>query len=512
MRIDFSDLAPGPLPGGWESVTGDWAIREMGRPQRAEPAIAAVTSDRHIAFPGICKTKSGALVVCYREGYTHASGNPDDGRVMLVRSDDGGATWGEPWLAYDDPEYDDRNAAISCMDDGTLAIVWDKYLRGKHYWAWLTTSTDEGRTWSEARKITVQQNVHTRSRGLDLGDGTWLLPWADAEHGAETATWFTIYDPRTGELEEIQATPTGRREMADEVAVTRAPNGDLVALIRSPSEPALWQTVSSDGGRTWSEVVLSAIPSQFTPCDLITLEDGRLLCAFSFRERRNERLVVSRDNGKTWDIEDSVDVFDGTQSVGGDRSYPASVQVDADTIGTVLYETKEPPVGGRIYFVRTPISALTPERSPALYQGDMRADLAHMRLPEGLHGDALAVTYRFTGRFGAPPNRVGIVMREAEGGLTAFEFQMGTPPDIKAWPTNHVRVVRYVGDEEEVLAEGRAQGDWYNDGSEHTLSTRREGNRWVFAIDDAEQLTCEEPYWRPQGLLTMRATVACYEV
>ena len=512
MRIDFGESVLGPPGDGWHSITGDWTIREASRPERAAPAVAAVTSDRHVAFPGICQTKSGALVVCYREGYTHASGNSDDGRIMLVRSDDGGETWGEPELAYDDPEYDDRNAAISCMDDGTLAIIWDKYLRGRHYWAWTITSTDEGRTWSEARKITRQVNVHTRSRGLDLGDGTWLLPWADAEHGAETATWFSIYDPRTGAFEEVRATPTGRREMADEVAVTRAPNNDLVALIRSPSEPALWQAVSSDNGRTWSEAVLSAIPSQFTPCDLITLQDGRLLCAFSFRERRNERLVVSRDNGETWDIEDSVDVFDGTQSVGGDRSYPASVQIDADTIGTVLYETREPPVGGRIHFVRTRLSALTPERRPALYQGDMHADLARMRLPEGLHGDALAVTYRFTGRLGAPPNRVGIIMHQADGRLMAFEFQMGAPPDRKAWPVNHVRLVRYAADGEEVLAEGRAQGDWYNDGNEHTLSAKREGNRWAFAVDGAEQLTREEPYWRPQGLLTTRAAVAFYDM
>ncbi|MGQ9729722.1 MAG: sialidase family protein [Candidatus Zipacnadales bacterium] len=511
MLISFDTFPPGPLPREFSMAGGNWEIRQVSRPTPNTSVVAAVSSHQHVAFPGICQTLSGVLVVCYREGYSHASGNPDDGRIMLVRSQDSGATWSEPELVYDDPAYDDRNAAIACMNDGTLVLIWDKYLEGKHYWAWLSTSADEGRTWSDPVKMTRQQNVHTRSRALDLGTGKWLLPWADAEHGAETATWFTLFDRQTGDFEEIQATPAGRREMADEVAVTRAPDGKLVALIRSPSDPALWQITSSDEGRTWSEPWLSAIPSQFTPCDLITLRDGRLLCSFSFRERCNERLVVSRDGGATWDIEDSVDVFDGTQNVGGDRSYPASVQLEDGTIGTVLYETREPPEGGHIYFVRTPLAALAPPKRFALYQGDPAAERAIVVWPRS--AEATAFMYRFTGRFGAPPNRVGLLMRYAgPDDLTVFEFQMGAAPDRKAWPTNHVRLVEYRAGQEQVLAESPARGDWYNDGNEHTLSARREGHSWTFAIDNTDQLSAPNADWQPIGIVATRAALAVYEV
>jgi hypothetical protein len=94
MLLLFSALPPGPVPADLVSVSGQWSIREMSRPERNQSAVAAVTSDRHVAFPGICKTRSGALVVCYREGYSHASGNPDDGRIMVVRSEDLGERWG----------------------------------------------------------------------------------------------------------------------------------------------------------------------------------------------------------------------------------------------------------------------------------------------------------------------------------------------------------------------------------------------------------------------------------
>jgi hypothetical protein len=511
MLMLFSALSPGPLPAGFTSISGDWSIRDVSRPGRSRSAIAAVTSDRHVAFPGICRTRSGVLLVCYREGYSHASGNPDDGRIMLVRSEDLGRTWGAPELAYDDPTMDDRNAAIACMDDGTLVLIWDKYLRGKHHWAWLARSTDEGRTWSEPVKMTRQENVHTRSRALDLGNGKWLLPWADAAHDEQTATWFSLFDPATDESEEVQATPTGRREMADEVAVTRAADRSLVALIRSPSDAELWQIVSRDDGRTWSEPRLSGIPSQFTPCDLLTLTDGWLLCSFSFRERRNERLVVSRDYGETWNIEDSVDVFAGTAEVGGDRSYPASVQLDDGAVGTVLYETNEPPKGGHIYFVRTPLAALSPEKRPALYQGNPDADPAILLWPASLQTDDARITYRFTGRFGQPPSRIGLLMRySGPEGYAAFEFQMGSAPDQKAWPINHMRLVDLAGGEERVIAEGPAQGGWYNDGNVHEMGARRDGDRWTFTLDGVEQLSAEGATWKPCGIIATRAAVAVY--
>jgi len=270
---------------------------------------------------------------------------------------------------------------------------------------------------------------------------------------------------------------------------------------------------SSDDGRTWSELALSGIPSQFTPCDLVTLNDGRLLCSFSFRERRNERLVVSNDSGATWEIEDSADVFDGTLSVGGDRSYPASVQVDDETIGTVLYETKEPPAGGHIWFVRTPLAALTPPKRPALCQADLSADPAILLFPDTVEGESASFTYRFRGRFGEPPNRIGLLMQyTSPEDYTAFELQMGAAPDLKAWSTNHVQLVRQVGGDREVIAEGSAGGDWYNDGNEHTMAARREGGTWTFALDGAEQLSHEAADWSPRGIIATRAAVAVYGI
>ena len=57
-----------------------------------------------------------------------------------------------------------------------------------------------------------------------------------------------------------------------------------------------------------------------------------------------------------WQVASSIDVFDAT--LDGDRSYPAAVQIDSETVGTVLYETMPAPQGGTIWFARTKLADL----------------------------------------------------------------------------------------------------------------------------------------------------------
>lgn len=498
------------LPAGWRFVGGDWQRKSLAQSQAREKPVVAVRSTNHVAFPGISKTKSGTLLIVYREGYTHASGKPDDGRIMLVRSTDAGKTWGQPELVIDDPTMDDRNAAISTMDDGTLCVIFDKYLRGKHHFAWLSTSTDDGRTWSAPIQVSRTEDVHTRSRALDLGDGRWLIPYSESTHSPTASSFFAIFDPKTRTFEEIAATERGKRALADETAVVRAANGDLVALVRSNWDPELFQIVSKDNGRTWSKPRNSGIPSQFTPADVIQLDNGWLAASFSFRERRNERLVVSRDHGQTWEIENSVDLFDGTRSVGVDRSYVASVQLDAQTIGTVFYETKSSPTGGHLYFVTTKTAAIDAPKTSYLYQGDLAADAAFALWPAA--SDGATFSYRFTGRFGTPANSVGLLLAYTDAkNYTAVEYQMGIAKN-HGGATNRVQLVRSVDGNTVVSNTQEAVGDWFNDGNMHRFGVERRGDQWTFTLDGIAQFAIPLATGKPCGILVRRASVAVDEV
>lgn len=501
-------------PPGWTCVGDDWQVGELARPLPNTKATVAVESENHVAFPGICKTKGGDLLVVYRDGLTHASGKPDDGRIMAVRSTDGGATWSKPSLVFDDPAFDDRNAAVSCMEDGTLCVIFDKYLDGngnkQHHWAWLTVSKDDGKTWSEPAKVSKTQDVHTRSRALDLGDGTWLIPYSESTDSPTAASFVALYDSKSGEFEEIAISPRGNRATADETSIVKTADGRLLALIRSNVDPQLFQAESEDGGKTWSEPKPSGIPSQFTPCEVICLKDGRLVTAFSFRERRDERLVVSRDGGRTWDVENSIDLFDGTQSVGGDRSYPSCIQMDDETLGCVLYETKAKPEGGRIYFVRVPIGSLDPSVEPVLLQWDPNSEAAFALWPEGSNQNSFV--YRFTGRFGAAPHSVGLLLDYKDGeNYTALVYQMGVDGDRKG-PTNWVKLIECKSGTQTISRPAEAKGDWFNDGNAHQLKARLVGEEWVFSIDQFDQFAVPQSLGRPCGVFVSHAAVAVYNV
>ena len=510
--MKIAGLVPDQLPSEALRLGGGlWRVREVSRPQKNTDISVAVDSpEMHVAFPGICKTKDGDLLVVYREGLTHASWeDPRDGHIMLVRSNDLGENWGEPEVLVQTPEHDNRNSAIGCMSDGTLVVCWDKYLPGAHHGAFFITSSDGGHTWSEPIRFNLMDNVHTRSPALELSEEEWLFAVPieqSCKSEDEMTVYGVIYNRRTGEQVITHITPPGIRHIADECCLTRAADGRIVGLIRSCSDPMLWQTNSFDEGRTWLPPWRSSIPSQFTPADLIALSDGTLLCTFSFRERRNERQCISRDNGETWQVEDSIDVFDGTPP-SGDRSYPAAVELEPGIIGTVLYETNPYPEGGRIYFCRTRVADIGANRQLALCQDDPTADGASIVFPA--EGDELRVKYRFTGGFGPPPNGLGVdLYDEGFRVLASIEYRLGAMPDRESIPYNWV-IVR--DGEGNILHDAEATGDWFDDGNEHEMSVNWEAGRLWFSMDGHKQFEgpmTQEP--AKVGLRTTRATVAVY--
>ncbi|MGI6609888.1 MAG: sialidase family protein [Limnochordia bacterium] len=471
---------------GWESLPTPCSEENREK-------TPVVVSSRHVAFPGICRTNQGRLLVVYRDGLTHAGGQQlTDGRVMMAESLDGGHSWSQPWLIYDDPSLDDRNSALMCAADGRIVHVWNKYWQAQDFGVFLATSSDEGRAWTSPVRIGENALLRTRSSPLEAhtSDGRveWLVPMYDCISTAKAA-YLGIFHPEDGTSEVLPVTPVGQRNVSDEWALTQAADGRLVALIRSNTDPFLWQTESYDGGRSWQPPRPSSIPSQSTPPDIIRLHDGRLLVTFSFRERRNERQVVSEDHGASWQVVSSIDVFDA--SLSGDRSYPAATQIDSETVGTVLYETMPAPQGGIIWFARTrlsdlkrpPVSAWRSKYSPT-------NATAFLDLPHGGQGvTTLTAEYRFTGEFGTEPGGFELVLQDRQGRHLRCGYWMGG--GLK--DTNHVQISFSDSQDEQVLLCQGAIGDLYNDGNDHRLAVVYEAGRVALAIDGLIEAVVDLP-------------------
>jgi hypothetical protein len=124
--------------------------------------------------------------------------------------------------------------------------------------------------------------------------------------------------------------------------VLQLPSGKLIGMIRyeyagHPHERlinfSLLQTVSVDCGQTWSAPQDIGVAG--SPPHLLRHSSGTIICSYGYRKSPyGQRVIVSHDDGKTWDgpfvLRD-----DGPD---GDLGYPCSVELSDSRILTVYYQ------------------------------------------------------------------------------------------------------------------------------------------------------------------------------
>ena len=98
------------------------------------------------------------------------------------------------------------------------------------------------------------------------------------------------------------------------------PGGRLQAVGRSRSG-RVFETWSSDAGRTWTPLSLIALPNPSSGTDAVTLRDGRHVIVYNHTAQGRSPLnvAVSRD-GKVWEAALVL------ESEPGEYSYPAVIQ------------------------------------------------------------------------------------------------------------------------------------------------------------------------------------------
>lgn len=263
--------------------------------------------------------------------YSGGAGEPSLGNYnLLVRSRDGGLSWSDPLLVIESLREEDILAIdIQLWLDPSrrMWLFWTQ--RNLHFpkedprhlelWAIVCEDPDaEILSWSEPRAIAPG---FLRCRPTVLSDGRWLLcayDWVGSRyHYSESSdngkTWIR--------KEAGEKVPTD----FDESMILERNDGSLWMLARCCSG-ALAESVSTDGGTTWSPGRLTAIPSPNTRFFLLRLQSGRVLLIKNdnARERIQMSAFLSEDDGKSWKYSMVVDPRE--------TSYPDAVQGPDGTI------------------------------------------------------------------------------------------------------------------------------------------------------------------------------------
>ncbi len=257
---------------------------------------------------------------------TIGSGSPTAG--MVITSSNRGATWSRPrYMGVDGQGKSTFSAAIglSYQGNGVLATGVEPSPNG-----WI--SRDYGFTWANSG-VKIPSIPGAQMYAWDP-----VLVDRDPKTGKVTQLTLAMYrqeDP--AQLYSSQGyvftsadegkTWTGPRKVPEwthvnEIALVRAKNGDLVAACRTDNPQRFWSgidhycglamSVSKDNGLTWSKLNHLYEIGRHHP-SMVVLRDGTIVMSYVVRmgytdaadgfPRFGVEAVVSRDNGKSWDLD-----------------------------------------------------------------------------------------------------------------------------------------------------------------------------------------------------------------
>lgn len=299
------------------------------------PPGAEYGDDRRMfqGIPAIERTRKGRLWAGW-----YAGGATEDpfNYIPLVTSADDGKTWSAPKLVVDIPDFGrtwDPNLWLA--PDGRLWFFWTQSVghwdgRGG-VWYMVTENGDaESPKWSKPKRLADGVLLN---KPVVLKSGTWMLPvamWPQAPNVAsinkrhmlglsEAAIRSLTFEHPDRGLSMVYISQDkgktfrrlGEARIPDisfnEHMVVERRDGTLWMLART--NYGIGESVSGDGGKTWSAGRDSAIPHPVTRFHLRRLVSGNLLLvrhnppaadASGKKPRSHLTAYISEDDGKTW--------------------------------------------------------------------------------------------------------------------------------------------------------------------------------------------------------------------
>ncbi|QDT27911.1 BNR/Asp-box repeat protein [Gimesia panareensis] len=294
-------------------------------------------------IPGMERAANGRLWALW---YAGGTGEGELNYVVLVTSGNDGKTWSGPKVVIDPPgpvrAYD---PTLWRDPSRRLWLFWAQSYRwwdGRSgVWAITTDDADkENPTWSAPRRLC---NGIMMNKPTVLSNGDWLLPVAVWKQPAKASIEhrFDLPEERGGNIvisrdqgktfELLGQTDVPHRTFDEHMIVERK-DGSLWTLVRTSY--GIGESISTDGGKTWSAGKESSIPHINARFFIRRLKSGGLLLVRHNPQNRKTRsdltAYISKDDGKTWEGGLLLDERPGV-------SYPDGVQSEDGTI-YIIYD------------------------------------------------------------------------------------------------------------------------------------------------------------------------------
>ena len=229
------------------------------------------------------------------------------------------------------------NPVLFATGDGGITLFYKVGPSPSEWWGMAMTSRDEGKTWSDQRRLPDGVLGPIKNKPVRLADGT-LVSGSSTESTGSPSVWRVHFERsedkgRTWSIVKPAPVATGSEPDAIQPAILVHRDGRLQAVGRSRSQ-RIFETWSSDRGKTWTPLTFLSLPNPNSGLDAVTLRDGRHVIVYNHttQGRTPLNLAVSRD-GATWSAPIVI------ESEPGEYSYPAVIQT-SDGMIHVTYTWK----------------------------------------------------------------------------------------------------------------------------------------------------------------------------
>ncbi len=275
----------------------------------------------------IAETKSG-LVASWFGGT--AERNPD---VCIYVSRQVGGHWTPPLQVADGVGFaTDRlpcwNPVLFQPTNGSLLLFYKVGPKPAAWWGMLTTSTNDGQTWSKPVRLPDGILGPIKNKPVQLANGDILCGSSTEGDGG-----WRVHFERTSDFGKTWITTPpvndGKTIGAIQPSILFLKNGELAAIGRTHNDK-IFKITSRDDGQTWSKMILTDLPNPDSGTDAVTLHDGRQLLVYNHNVRtgsnnkgRSPLNIAISNDGTNWS---AALVLENDPDAPNGFAYPAVMQ------------------------------------------------------------------------------------------------------------------------------------------------------------------------------------------
>jgi len=250
----------------------------------------------------IIPLEDGTLLLGWTEFYAGDGADHGPARISGKTSADGGRTWSEKYtLVENDGGCNVMEVNFLRLKDGRIALFYcQKNTESTDCRVMMRASSDEGKTFGSPKQLSPDGKYTglTNGRSIRLTTGRILL---EAWEGLDSYCYLSDDDGETWRESQRVQPETGSWEPA----CIELKDGRVLMLMRTQLG-GQYQSISEDGGETWSTPVATDLAGTAAPVSISRIpKTGDLLAIWNHNPGGSKRnpltAALSRNDGETWE-------------------------------------------------------------------------------------------------------------------------------------------------------------------------------------------------------------------